>query len=133
MTGARWTDIVEGLLFVLVLHELFMRQLDFERQDAIIKIPLKIGNTNGLLPEGIVKTLIVILMVILVIVTHIKPGNDQVGPASAMSCNRRKKGALAAQCASSAMSHGRKKRMVKAFNPRSDAQGRPDAHNLIME
>lgn len=130
----RWTDIVEGILFVLVLHELFLRSR-FESIGqgsqfgmAVYNHPIKpdflriLGGNTGLLPEPYVKGLIVLMMVALVIVTH--SASDKVGAAQAMSC-----GSMGMSHGSHAMS---KKRMVVSHS-RSDAQGRPDSDHMIME
>ena len=128
----RWTDLVEGLLFVLVIHELFLRSRSKAQpgdDDHIIKpaVLRMLGNNTGLLPETMVKIIIMTLMGALIVVTHIK--NDKVAPSNAASCGAHNN----MYNGSHAMSHRKKKRMVTSFNPRSDAQGRPDANQMIME
>ena len=129
----RWTDLVEGLLFVLVIHELFLRSRvksgPLGQMDISHPLPqtLRIIGGTGLLPETVVKIIIMTLMVTLIVVTHIK--NDKVAPSNAASCGTHNN----MYHGSHAMSHPKKKRMVTSFNPRSDAQGRPDANQMIME
>lgn len=122
----RWTDLVEGLLFVLVLHELFVREFP---QSPIIRSPIKIANSTGLLPETAVKATIVSMMLALVIVTHIGDG-QRPAAAKAMSCGQQHD---QPEEPSVALEQPLVQAMAMSFNPRNDAQGRTDPESVILE